>query len=354
MTTDLEDAVRLALAEQARDAPAGALLLAGVHAGHRRQARRRRLAVLSVAAMTAAVASGASLVGVRLTDRTTDRSTSQAAGPLVPVPANWLPAFPLTPGWLPAGLGPARTSYGSYQQVIGLHYTDPKDQARLPNYVRAVYIGTSHTRLFPIQRGVRRSIMIGGKSVTAFSGPIATDKGRPVGQGVEVTWERRPGQWVSITCDSTLGTFENVRRIAESLRDVPVQPTPEFHLAALPKGLTSLGGYGGAELLLLPDGSRDQNKVPEERTLSVMLQKNVERNLIPGSGLAPPGHRVVTVAGYPAWLATSDPVNDLTVAVRDTVVLVIRAPSTIPEAVLLRFAAGITILPGATAFDASP
>lgn len=262
MTADLETAVRCALAEQAREAPDGALLLSRVHAGRRRQTRRRRLAVLSVAAVTAAVGSGATLVGARLNDRTTDRPTSQAAGALVPVPASWLPAFPLTPGWLPAGLGPARTSYGSYQQVIGLHYTDPKDQARLPNYVRAVYIGTSHTRLFPIQRGVRRLIMIGGKSVTAFSGPIATDKGRPVGQGVEVTWQRRPGQWVSITCDSTLGTFENVRRIAESLRDVPVQPTPEFHLARSREGLPASVGTAGESSCCFPTANGTRTGSP--------------------------------------------------------------------------------------------
>lgn len=353
MTTDLEAAVRQALAEQATDAPDGVLLLARVRAYHPRHTVRRWIAVLSVAALTAAVGWGAGLVGVQLTDRTTDRPTGQPSGGLVAVPANWLPAFPLTPGWLPAGLGPARTGYRSNQQVRFLSYVDPSDRARPPEAVRSVTVSTSDTQLFPTQRAVRRSIMIGGRAVTAYSGPLSVDRGHPLSEGVEVTWERRPGQWVSVTCDSTLGTFDNVRRIAESLRDVPVAPTPAFHLAALPKGLTSLGGYSGAELLLLPDGSRDQNKVPEERTLSLMLQKNVESRLVPRPGVAPSGQTPVTVSGRPAWLTASGAVTFLTIGLKPGSILEVRAPSTVPKPILLRFASGITILPAAAAFDAS-
>lgn len=101
MTNDLETAVRAALAEQAADAPDGALLLASVHARRRRQTARRRLAILSVAAMTAVVGSGAGLLGVRLANWTSDRATSQTVNALVPVPANWLPAFPLPAGYRP-------------------------------------------------------------------------------------------------------------------------------------------------------------------------------------------------------------------------------------------------------------
>lgn len=352
MTADLETAVRRVLAEQAGAAPDGAFLLAGVHARRRNRATRQRLAVLSVAALTLAVGSGAGIAGLRLSERPENPANGEAAGGLVAVPANWLPAFPLTPEWLPPGLGPPRTGYISHQQVRTVSYVDPGDPARPPDAARAVHIGVARTRLFPVQRGVRRSITINGRSVTAYSGPIAVDRGHPRGMGVEVAWERRPGQWVDVICESTLGTVDNVRRIAESLRDVPLQPTPDFTVTALPKGLTSLGGYGGGQLLLLPDGQRDQNQVPEARTVSVMLQKNLERRLIPRPGTAPPGQRAVTVGGRPAWLTTGGPVADLSIAVTGDLVLGVRAPATIPQPVLLRFAAGVLVRPGAVAFDA--
>lgn len=353
MSTDFDGVLRTILMKQAADAPDASSLLAGVHARRRRQTMHRGAALLSVAAVTAAVVLGAGQTG--LLRQGEDHGTSTGArsvNELVPVPSNWLPAFPLTPGWLPPRLGPARTAYTSHEQVTSVRYVDERDRARPPEAVRSVIIATSHVRLFPVQRGTRRSISINGRPVTAYAGPIAqgTD-GRPLGMGVEVAWERRPGQWVNLICESTLGTFDNVRRIAESLRDVPIRPTSYFRLAGLPEGLTSLGGYGPSELLLLPAGERDQNKVPEERLLSVQLQKSIDRQGVPRPGVVPPGQDSLVISGRPAWYSSNARLQMLNISLKGDTILLLRAPATVPRSLLMKFIAGLTVLPSAQAVD---
>lgn len=87
--------------------------------------------------------------------------------------------------------------------------------------------------------------------------------------------------------------------------------------------------------------------------LSMMIQKDVESRFVPRPGAAPGGQTLVTVSGRAAWLTDGGAVTFLRVALKVDSILEIRAPSTLPQPVLLRFAAGITILPGAAAFDAS-
>lgn len=74
---------------------------------------------------------------------------------------------------------------------------------------------------------------------------------------------------------------------------------------------------------------------------------------MPRPGVAPSGQTPVTVSGRSAWLTASGAVTFLRIALNADSILEIRAPSSVPDRILLRFASGITILPGATAADAS-
>ncbi|MBB5112313.1 hypothetical protein AB0K27_07775 [Micromonospora echinospora] len=247
----------------ARDRLAGEFAAASV----RRTVPPLRRRTLLVAA-GAAVAAGA---GVGLAVRPLDRSVE----PLTLVAAT-IPEFPLTLRSRPATLSPPRYSYA-------------------PGQFLAVYLSRSATDdvyLFvwdsrpPRIATTSRPVAVAGRPAEIYEEP---NPGGP--RRLDMSWERRPGQWVSLTGHGIFADDAALLRLAEHVVDEPQQVPLRVRLA--PRGWR-VATFKDDTILTLQGDSPDE-------TLTVQVVPRRDPDLL-RNVMGAREERRVTVGGREAHL----------------------------------------------------
>ncbi|MFD6712523.1 hypothetical protein ACFXA2_04720 [Micromonospora chalcea] len=166
---------------------------------------------------TLLVAAGATVVagaGIGLAVRPLDRS----AEPLTLVAAT-IPEFPLTLRSRPATLDPPRYSYAPGQFLAVYLSRSATDD---------VYLFVWDSRPARIAT-TSRPVTVAGRPAEIYEEP---DPGGP--RRLDMSWERRPGQWVSLTGHGRFADDAALLRLAEHLVDEPQQVPLRVRLA--PRG----------------------------------------------------------------------------------------------------------------------
>jgi hypothetical protein len=239
---NLDEELRGALHAHAQDAPDGANTLAAVRPKLHRLARRRRLGYGSVAAFLAVavaitgpylLASARSGRSVADVTRPNAAPTSPSASPTpatlvtpsirtsVPLAAAaFTPvSFPLTPGFVPAGLG--QPTAGRNQVQLYLFYVG--DSAGLTMFVGRD-LGAA-----PWPPVDSRPATVNGHPATISSGK--DDQGRAA---VRITWRLSDGRWADL---QTVGlSATDAQRFADRLRAEPMTTPLPFTVALAPQG----------------------------------------------------------------------------------------------------------------------
>lgn len=314
----LEDDLRLALRDRAAEPPGPQPDLVGAVAHGVRRSNRRR-AVLGAAAAVLAVAVA---VPVWLAD---DRQ-AQPVQPAVPTPTPLrVPqalSFPLTPGWLPAGVGTGE---------IGLMGTN-----RLLQYEGS---GVLSVEVGPVPGSWENEgdedhrADVGGRPAT-----VRTATGYDgAGSGeryVGVRWRLADGQWAQVLSFGSRSEAQ-VLRFARELRARAMRPAPlPFTFAEIPPGLTLRHSVGTFACL----GSRPpaDNRAAEGLCIDLTAES-------PDDQPAPEDERLI-VGGRPATFNAD--ANEIRIELGAGRILSIRAdPELTPltRAELIRFAEGVGV-----------
>jgi len=330
----LEEDLRLTLRDQAGKPVMRPDLLDRVRLGVRDD-KRRRAAILGAAVLLTAVVSVpvVLLQGPQspVHDPAPPVSSAPVSGPPVSGPPSsaavvWekarldLPTFPLSPSWVPPGLGPRRVD--RLGPNVLLKYEDGHGD------VLSLEVG-------PVAGGWE----VEGEedhraTVGAISATVRTsgsyDGARRGDRYVGVRWKLADGRWAQLLSFGPR-TESEVLRFARGLRpqELPASPAP-FGLAEVPRGLTL--AFVSAQYLCL---------VPPPVTRETM-----QRGLCVGVESAPPEAPTgvkVTIAGRPAVFTGG---SALQIDLGHRRVLTVQAD---PDAVgltadeLVRFAAGVTV-----------
>jgi hypothetical protein len=306
-SSDVEHRVRDLLQRHAAEAPTGGLL-AAVRAESRRRTRRARALVAAAALVVGAVV-GAVVLGTAPLRPTTGPVTVAAPATLVPPSAPATVTFPLTPGSAPADV---RLDAG--QPTLGLSGPVPAVVTALP--------------LRPVPPAGAKPVQVRG--VWGYTT-------QPAETEVAVVWQEGTGQWFELRAHRDL-PVEHLVALAKTLLRTPVTAPAPFTFALVPAGYPIDNISPSAVTFCPPDVAPDGSFVGK---LTVMLGAAAERS---------PG-RPVDVAGHPGTLTEPDGgYRGLQVDLGDGRLLVIQAaePVQLPEADLIRFAAGITVNPAAT------
>ncbi|MET9298541.1 hypothetical protein ABZX66_04385 [Micromonospora aurantiaca] len=269
--------------------------------------RRRTLLV----AAAAAVVAGA---GVGLAVRPLDRS----AEPLTLVAAT-IPEFPLTLRSRPATLSPPRYSYA-------------------PGQFLAVYLSRSTTddvHLFVWDSAPAR--------ITKTSRPVAV-AGRPAEMYEEpnpggprrlvVSWERRPGQWVTLTGHGMFADDAALLRLAEHVVDEPQQVPLRVRLA--PRGWR-VAMFKDDTILTLRGDSPDE-------TLTVQVVPRRDPDLL-RTVMGARDERRVTVGGREAHLIRTDELWFLQAEVPGGAVVNLQAPLRLSAGQVVAIAEQVSVTP---------
>ncbi|MCU7727501.1 hypothetical protein ODJ79_27605 [Actinoplanes sp. KI2] len=252
----LEEDLQRTLREEAAKPAIRPDLLDRVRVGVRRDKRRRTAMLGAAALLTAAVAVPVVLVGRSPSGpaRIPAPPSSAIASPPTPSPSVTLPstvvwekprlampAFPLTPGWLPAGLGPRRVD--QLGRNVLLMYEDGRGD------VLSVEVGPVPGDWEVEGEGDHRST-VGSASATVRT-TSSYDGARPGDRYVGVRWKLADGQWAQVLSFGPR-TESQVLRFARGLhrQTLPASPAP-FRIAEVPHGLT-LGQVSGQFLCLVP------------------------------------------------------------------------------------------------------
>lgn len=221
---DLDTALRSLYTGRADRAPSGHDLLDAVHDRARRDRRRRMIAaVLSVVLLA-----GAGGLGTALLLRPEENRTLRFAdGTAVTRPG---PA-PIRVGWMPDGYGEQEVQYlGPDAWAIEVFREDP---------AAALAVQVMSHR--PDDRTDGLLTRVGGSTYYWFqpgSGDT-TDPSKSSGPFAELTYQRRPGQWIRIVGMSTADTWKRARadldRVAASITD-GTTPVVDTIRLALPAG----------------------------------------------------------------------------------------------------------------------
>ncbi|MGX1614107.1 hypothetical protein ACWIF8_09450 [Micromonospora chalcea] len=169
---------------------------------------RRRTLLVAAGAVAAAGA------GVGLAVRPLDRS----AEPLTLVAAT-IPEFPLTLRSRPATLSPPRYSYAPGQFLAVYLSRGAADD---------VYLFVWDSRPARIAK-TSRPVAVAGRPAEIYEEP---NPGGP--RRLDMSWERRPGQWVSLTGHGMFADDAALLRLAEHVVDEPQQVPLRVRLA--PRG----------------------------------------------------------------------------------------------------------------------
>jgi hypothetical protein len=231
-----------------------------------------------------------------------------------------MPTFPLTPGWLPAGLGARRVD--RLGRNVLLMYEDGRGD------VLSVEVGPVAGDWEVEGEGDHRST-VGAASATVRT-TNSYDGARAGDRYVGVRWKLADGQWAQLLSFGPR-TESQVLRFARGLhrQTLPASPAP-FRIAEVPHGLT-LGYVSGPSLCL----------VPPPVTRDTMQQGLCVR--VEAAPPEKPSGVTVTVAGRTATF-TGD--SELQIDLGQKRVLIVesdRAAIGLTADELVRFAAGITV-----------
>ncbi len=315
--SDVEHRVRDLLQRHAAEAPAGVTLLTAVRAESRRRTRRTR--VLLAAVVTVLAGAGAALPLRLATAPATVAAPATLTEPAGPATVT----FPLSP--LPdlqsAAGAEVRLAAGLPTLSHPLPGTDITATLTLSPTRPAVFAAATGTTPVPV-RGHQ------GQAVEW------TQDGEPE---VSLVWQESAEQWFELRAFPRVPA-DRLAGYAKSLVPTPVTAPAPFSFALVPAGYTIDNISPAAVTFCPPDVAPDQSFVGK---ITVMLGVTGEQS---------PGRRV-DVGGHPGTL--TDPADGffaLQVDLGDGRLLVVQsaAPVPLPEADLIRFAAGITVTPAAT------
>ena len=290
----------------ARDRLAGEFAAASVR---RRVPPLRRRTLLVAAGAT--VVAGA---GLGLAVRPLDRS----AEPLTLVAAT-IPEFPLTLRSRPATLDPPRYSYAPGQFLAVYLSRSTTDD---------VYLSVGDSRPAPIAT-TSRPVAVGGRPAEMYEEPYPGGPREHV-----VSWERRPGQWVSLTGHGMFADDAALLRLAEHLVDEPQQVPLRVRLA--PRGWR-LAFFKNDTILTLQGDSPDE-------TLTVQVVPRRDPDLL-RNVMGARDERKVTVGGREAHLIRADSIWFLQAEVPGGAVVNLQAPLRLSVDQVVAIAEQISVTP---------
>jgi hypothetical protein len=318
--SDVEHRVRDLLERHATDAPAGATLLTAVRAESRRRTRRTR--VLLAAVVTVLAGLGAALPLRLATAPLSVAAPSTLTEPSAPATVT----FPLS---LPADMAPP-VDPSEVRLAAGL----PTLSQQLPGPTAATALLTVSPTRPPVLAAATGTepVAIRGRTGLAVEWLAA---GGP--SELSLVWQEGPEQWFELRAFPRVPVGQ-LAGFAKSLVPVPVTAPAPFTFAVVPTGYTIDNISPAAVTFCPPDVTFDQSF---EGKITVMLGVAGERS----------AGRQVDVAGHSGTL--TEPVDGyltLQVDLGDGRLLVVQSGVRVPlpEADLIRFAAGITVTPSAT------
>ena len=290
----------------ARDRLAGEFAAASVR---RTVPPRRRRARLGAAG--APMAGGA---GIGLAVRPLDRS----AEPLTLVAAT-IPEFPLTLRSRPATLDPPRYSYAPGQFLAVYLSRGATDD---------VYLFVWDSRPARIAT-TSRPVTVAGRPAEIYE---ESDPGGP--RRLDMSWERRAGQWVSLTGHGMFADDAALLRLAEHLVDEPQQVPLRVRLA--PRGWR-LAFFKNDTILTLQGDSSDE-------TLTVQVVARRDPDLL-RNVMGARDERKVTVGGREAHLIRADSIWFLQAEVPGGAVVNLQAPLRLSVDQVVAIAEQISVTP---------
>jgi len=324
----LEEDLRLTLQDRAGEPAFSGDLLDRVRLGVRRE-KRKRIAILSAAVVLAAVVTVPVVLVQRQLSPVLNPTPPASAPPASSPPSSgvvweksrWeMPAFPLTPGWLPPGLSPRRVDQIGPNVV--LRYDD--DRGNSLSLEVGPVAGAWEVEGEEDHRSTVGALDATVRTARSYDGARAGDR------YVGVRWRLPDGRWAQLLSFGPR-TESQVLRVARGLRAQPLPASPApFRLAEVPRGLTL--SFASARYLCL---------TPPPVTAETMqrgLCVGVERAAEP----APPGV-ALTIAGRPA-VFTGD--SQLQIDLGGKQILAVTAD---PEMIklsaadLVRFATGVEV-----------
>jgi hypothetical protein len=315
---------------------ARAALLAEIDGTVERRARPRRRTVLRLgAAVTAVAAAWGAAVVIAAPD---------PVGPLpdsVQLVAFEPPSFPLSLDPLPRDLtqtsfsqDPGEVMHASFRTTDGadgvaLLVTPEEPEQHGVDDVREVEVS-----------GAAAELVRGTTVVCGGPGPECLDEEVPY---LHLIWERRDGQWVTVSGSGRFDSAAALIGVAEGLVDRP-QPVPlQVHLA--PAGWSVLA-YKDDRILTLVDDAHEQH------TVNVHLpERPIPADRLLGELMGPVGPVIeATVNGLPAQLVRTDQGGDvsgwyLQARFPGGRTFVVQAPGSFTQAQVLAFAGQVTHTP---------
>ncbi|MFI2713178.1 hypothetical protein ACH495_23945 [Micromonospora sp. NPDC018662] len=270
--------------------------------------RRRTLLVGAAAAAVAVTA------GVGLAARPVDRP----AEPITLV-AVTVPEFPLTLRSRPAVLGPPGYSYAPGQFLAVYLSRGAADD---------VYLFVWASRPARIAK-TWRTVTIAGRPAELYEEPDPDEPRR-----LDVVWERRPGQWVSLTGHGRFAEDDALLRLARDLVDEP-QPVP-LRVRLAPRGW-QIAAFKDDTILTLRGASADD-------TLTVQVVAGRDPDLL-HTVMGAVEERPVTVGGRDARLVRAEEMWFLQTEVAGGVVVNVQAPLRLTAAQVIAIAEQVSVTP---------
>lgn len=344
----VEDELTQVLRHHAETVPLNHSLLTTVKARSRRSTITHRIAL--TAAVAAAVTAAAVLPSVAADLGIHQRQSQQQAG----APSQFLVAappftstFPLTATYLPPGLQAPPLMSAEPGIMNASYQTVQANQAGITAI--GINVAILHTKVLPPRNPALDPSSQQSISVTVRGHPatFVQDK-KPAANGPgDVTWQFRPGEWVSVSGMNGYGSRETVLRVAEGLVDKAVTPASYFTVELAPRGFV-VAQWSDVGLTLGPsDGKPDAFGDPR----AIRIQVDRANKVVDGLG------KPVTVGNHSGWLqANGNGGFGLTLKISATTRLTIATPWGVPwdEDEFMRFAVGISYTGGTPRDNGEP
>ncbi|GAA0224930.1 hypothetical protein [Cryptosporangium japonicum] len=316
--TDMEIQLRGAMDDLADDAPSAAGLLDAVHRRGRAD-RRRRLIVGTVAVLAAGVIGGTSVVTVAGRHDTERVQTLQVAMPAGS--SRSAPPSPVSTGWLPTGFPePTVRMLGPNAWALDTRRDEGLAALQVQIMSAKPAVRTKPGRLTTIGLAGVEYSLYWVPTHAPGAPPYGTTPPEAEGPYAELTFERRPGQWVRIIVQNSAGdvdlgiTEDDLLRIATGLVDEPRALPDAIELGLLPGNVVwgqlkneDYGVYAGFVDADAPARPVDQNEQPNGHNGSVKTRVRV--SVVPEDSL--------DISEFMRPRSTPDPDGDGTVHQRD-------------------------------------
>jgi hypothetical protein len=312
VSIDIEDRLTDALQTDALGAPPAGDLLGRVRVQVRHRARRRA-AVLVATVVTAVAATGlvvAQLPGGSATLRPDQPfAHSPGDGALASGQPPKL-TFPLTPGWLPAGLAKTPTvSLGDGGQLAGWRDATAGRDGLLPG----VDVWASDHDVSLSGDGVTRR-------PTTFDGHpavVASTHGL-----VSLGWQVAPGAWRAVSAVNRWADEQVVRHIATELIERPLDAASPFTMTLVPRDASLVSWSTDGLFTFVANDEVAHWRTSSTPTVVQLSARRLRTDLV-GQGDR------VTVQGRPAWLRREGTGGRWTLVVQlgDQTLLTIETPA---------------------------